>query len=374
MSKDIGQLILSVTITILTVWLVHKFWEGFFEKRRPAFFALLIIYAIGALIESYVSLGTISTKTESFAVIGIVISKLLLVACIYLLSFFWSRRKAAAIPDTYCFLLFFIPFGSVCITINEFYSKEYSIFSVATICILLLFNIGIYELYVKINKTLISEKERTAYVQQVEMISQSLMAQKKMMEEFHEEKHNLINKIIILKNAMESDDKEAIVKKFNQIITASKTPDAISDSGNSTVDAIINFKYAIAKEYLVDFQLNLFIPEVLPIEDCDLGVVMGNAIDNAIDAAKGCRIREKVIEISMGVKKGSLVMRIKNPYEHELKRDKAGNYLSTKEEKFSHGFGLNSIEKIVNQYEGECLVKTENGFFILTILMNLGEF
>lgn len=67
-------------------------------------------------------------------------------------------------------------------------------------------------------------------------------------------------------------------------------------------------------------------------------------------------------------------MRIKNPYEHELKRDKAGNYLSTKEEKFSHGFGLNSIEKIVNQYEGECLIKTENGFFILTILMNLGEF
>ena len=165
-----------------------------------------------------------------------------------------------------------------------------------------------------------------------------------------------------------------IVKKFNQIITASKAPDAISNSGNSTVDAIINFKYAIAKEYLVDFQLKLFIPEVLPIEDCDLGVVIGNAIDNAIDAAKGCRIREKVIEISMGVKKGSLVMRIKNPYEHELKRDKAGNYLSTKEEKFSHGFGLNSIEKIVNQYEGECLVKTENGFFILTILMNLGEF
>ena len=167
---------------------------------------------------------------------------------------------------------------------------------------------------------------------------------------------------------------EAIVKKFNQIITASKAPDAISNSGNSTVDAIINFKYAIAKEYLVDFQLNLFIPEVLPIEDCDLGVVMGNAIDNAIDATKGCRIREKVIEISIGVKKGSLVMRIKNPYEHELKRDKAGNYLSTKEEKFSHGFGLNSIEKIVNQYEGECLIKTENGFFILTILMNLGEF
>lgn len=93
MSTDIGQLILSVTITILTVWLVHRFWEGFFEKRRPAFFTLLIIYAIGALIESYVSLGTVSTKTESFAVIGIVISKLLLVACVYLLSFFGADGR-----------------------------------------------------------------------------------------------------------------------------------------------------------------------------------------------------------------------------------------------------------------------------------------
>lgn len=428
MTGDVGQWILSISMIIATVWIVNKFWGGFFEKRKPnaaaicvwiAFCVLqfyfeynkgnmnvwatvcaaVLIFLIGLF--SYKSEGklkyfllfvfcsvwvltemiifflitSIWTASRSLDVIGAVISKIVMMAFVYLLSYFWRKKKEILIPNTYLLLLFFISVGSICIAINEFYSKEASsIFSILTVSILLLFNVGIFELYIKINEIFISEKERMAYTRQIDAISQSLTAQKKMMEEFHEERHNLINKIIVLKSALENNEREAAVQNLNKIIMSSEETDAISNSGNSTVDAIINFKYALAKEYGIRFRLHIFIPENMPIKECDLGVVIGNAIDNAIDATKECKGKEKIIEISMGVKKGSWVMRIRNPFEHALRQDRKGNFISTKEEGHLHGFGLSSIEKIVDRYEGESIAKAEDGYFILTILMNLREF
>ena len=50
------------------------------------------------------------------------------------------------------------------------------------------------------------------------------------------------------------------------------------------IDALLNTKYSIAKENGIQFLLKIFIPEELPINQCDLGVVLGNALDNAIEA------------------------------------------------------------------------------------------
>lgn len=427
MPNDVGQFILSISMVLSTVWIVNKFWACFFERKKvdvvsslvwllysvfqfyfewhkgdinigttvinillvlliavcsfnsggkSKYFYLLIYFSVGSLIEMFVYfiIKVISIPEESLHTVGAAISKMIIIILVYALSVFWKKKKEATIPNTYYFLLFFISIGSVCIAVNEFYLKDYSVYSVLTISILLLFNVGIFELYMKINEIFISEKERMAYAQQIDAISQSLTVQKKMMEEFHEEKHNLINKIVVLKNTIENNNQDLVVKNLNQIIEARDSTDIISKSGNSTIDAIINFKYAIAQEYGICFRLNIFIPEELPIKECDLGVVVGNAIDNAIDSTKGCRRREKIIAISMGIKKGSWVMRIKNPFEHELRRDRSGNLLSTKEDNHLHGFGLSSIEKIVEKYEGECFVKTETGYFSLTVLMNLRGF
>ena len=88
-----------------------------------------------------------------------------------------------------------------------------------------------------------------------------------------------------------------LIKNLNKIINNCHYVEAVSNSGNSTVDAIINFKYAVAREYGIEFCFNIFIPEELPIEQCDIGVVLGNAIDNAIEAVRECKNKEKIIPI-----------------------------------------------------------------------------
>ena len=160
---------------------------------------------------------------------------------------------------------------------------------------------------------------------------------------------------------------------LNKIINNFSNTEKVSNSGNSTVDAIINFKYTTAKEYGINFRLKVFIPNELPIEQSDVGVVLGNAIDNAIEAVRKCKSSKKVIEISMGVKKEAWIIVIKNPYEKEIKRDRNGNILSTKTKEYRRGYGLKSIERIVEKYQGESIIDTENGRFSLTMVLNFGE-
>lgn len=145
------------------------------------------------------------------------------------------------------------------------------------------------------------------------------------------------------------------------------------ESKGKVIDALINVKYAIAKGKGIEFVLKIFIPEDLPINQCDMGIILGNALDNAIEATEKCRHSKKEIDIIMGIKKGSLVLVVKNPYENALKTDKAGNLVTTKKEFHLHGYGISSIRRVAEKYHGDIWVEDEEGQFVLTATMNLGE-
>ena len=240
--------------------------------------------------------------------------------------------------------------------------------------ILLLFNMIILEVYSKITEKTMLEKEKTVYEQQIHMMTNNTKEQKKLMEDFHRERHDLINKLIVLKNEIEQGEKENVIREIDKIIENNHTENYISDSGNQVIDALLNTKYSIAKENGIQFLLKIFIPEELPVNQCDLGVVLGNALDNAIEATEKCTGNNKDIEIAMGIKKQSLVFVIKNPYEGSLKQDKSGKLISTKNDFRRHGYGISSIQKVADKYGGDVIIETQDGKFVLTVMMNIGDF
>lgn len=426
MFDHVQDLILSGSMAVVTLWIVDKFWSAFYKRKRknvPAvllwiffgifqlffdrnsgdvhigitlfnvclllwicilgyhsggrskYFLLLLFCAVWSLIEVLTFFfihNVFAGETESDR-LGIAISKIIIILFVQVLSVAYKNKRESVIPNQYYTFLLVIPLGSICIAVNEFYAKEDALYSMVTLSILLLFNVVILEIYTRLNEIFINEKERVVYAQQVDMISKSTMAQEKVLEEFHEERHNIINKLIVIKSSIEKDDEKAnILSDINKIIDDDFASQGISRSGNSTIDALINFKYAVAREYGIAFQLKIFVPADLPVEQCDIGVVLGNALDNAIDAARKCKNADRILEISMGVKRNAWITVIKNPYEHELKRDKNGSLLSTKEDGKRHGFGLDSIRKIVEKYQGEVIVEMSDQIFSVTIVMNLG--
>lgn len=421
---NIGYIILDIVIVISTLWIVDKFWSSFFERKRgilsafawlclaiwqflfmwtkgdihtsativnillflwivvssykctgkERYFLLAFFYSVWALSEVLVFylIRNIPMEQEQINIIGSVVSKIIIIIFVHLFTLMWKEKKYSYIPTKYYFFLLLVPVGSIYIAIVEFYMIGNTFFSLTTVSVLLVFNVVIFEMYAKLNESFISDTKKTVYAQQLEIISKSTEEQMKMMEEFHEEKHNLTNELIALKSGIEMNDRKTALKNINKIIKSSNKQENICSSGNSVVDAIINFKYAVAKDNGIRFLLKIFIPEEMPIDQCDIGVVLGNAIDNAIEATMECNKNEKVIEIILGIKKETLVIIVKNPYEHQLNRDRNGDIISSKKEKKRHGFRLNSINRIAEEYGGAMVLDIGDNRFSIIATLNLG--
>lgn len=423
---DLEDHVFNVAMTVVTMWIIRRFWGSFFEKKKRSvlsvsvwilfwffqmgnlysrdihigitcinvlflfliavsgyicdgkgkYFLLVIFSAAWSLVEFFVffMISSLKIEQENSNLMGMVISELFMIVFVYTVSVYRGKTSGEFIPNIFYPYLLIIPLGSIYIAICEFYAKSNGLSSMFIVSTLFVLNVVVFELYIRMNEVFMHEKEKAVYAQQLGIISENTMQQQKIMEEFHAEKHDLVNELIVLKESVERNDQDSAIRGLNKLIHNCRNIESVSDSGNRTVDAVINFKYAAAREYGIDFRLNLFIPDELPIEQCDIGVVLGNAIDNAVEAVKECKSKEKLIEISMGVKKGSWVMVIKNPYEHEIKKDRTGRILSTKQEKSRHGYGLKSIMRIAEEYQGEVVIETENGVFSLTVVLNLGIF
>lgn len=91
---------------------------------------------------------------------------------------------------------------------------------------------------------------------------------------------------------------------------------------------------------------------------CDGGgvnicIIVGNCLDNAIEALKELNENySKRIHIDIIYRKGALMIKIKNPFVGERKKDLKGNYISTKVDNENHGIGLYSVKKVIEKYNG----------------------
>lgn len=95
-----------------------------------------------------------------------------------------------------------------------------------------------------------------------------------------------------------------------------------------------------------------------------------NALDNAIDGTKDIEGAKK-IEISMGVKQGNFLLKVKNTFNPELiKFDNNGKRLRTsKTDKSNHGMGIGLIEETALKYNGLMEITMNENIFCLSVLL-----
>lgn len=352
---------------------------GFFSYESTCWETFLLFtlhYAMWAATEFslYSLIYLLKMDYQSTRSLGTLMAHILMLLFTHIVSLLATKKEKAPIPHRISFSLLLLPVGSIYIMFVQHFIWGNHFLSIGVFIVLLLFNILIFDAYTKLSQYFLREKENAIHEEQLSMISQNMEEQKKLMDEFYEEKHNLINELTALRGSIQRESSEKILRNLDQILNSQHVTGSVSSSGNSTVDAIINAKYATAKEYGISFHLNICLPKELTIAPSDLGVLIGNALDNAVTAVKECTSAERSIQISMGIKKNSLIMVMKNPYEHTIIKNRNGEFLSTKSEKRAHGYGIRSILRVANAYNGDVVIDTDHGLFVLTAILNLDEF
>lgn len=155
-------------------------------------------------------------------------------------------------------------------------------------------------------------------------------------------------------------------------VTLNKVEDAYHriNTGNLVIDALVTNALNIsqANGIALATELRLFDRE-LPIQRYDLCVVLGNLLDNAIEASKKIKIAEdRQIFVHIRSSEVALFIRVRNQVEREvtdLRSQKANsNY---------HGFGLTNIGRICEKYGGHMTIETASQQFENMVVLPFAE-
>lgn len=103
------------------------------------------------------------------------------------------------------------------------------------------------------------------------------------------------------------------------------------------------------------------------IKDSDIYAMLGNLLDNAIEAVENKPDNDKTIGVTVKKVNGFVVINVYNFFDGKL-NFVSGLPATTKADKSYHGFGLKSIKNIVEKYDGKMTITHEDGVFEVTIV------
>ena len=177
-------------------------------------------------------------------------------------------------------------------------------------------------------------------------------------------RHDIKNRYILEKTYLDEGKYEELAKEYENIIGALKSERNNANTGNIFVDAIVNYKASICEENGISFSSSLNLPSSLDVDDTDLSILLGNLLDNAIEANKKIE-SEKYIYLKINFDNDRLFIYVENPFNGEVKKSILNEYQSTKEDHINHGIGLKVIKSVFEKYEGQIDIDATEDKFIV---------
>lgn len=146
--------------------------------------------------------------------------------------------------------------------------------------------------------------------------------------------------------------------------------DTVIKTGNVMVDAILNSKLSLIRSKGIEVNAKAIVPKELPVSEIDLCTIVGNLLDNAMEAV----LRQpegsgQFIRIFIGVLKENLYISAYNSTGGEIKKYR-NQYLSVKNST-AHGLGLWRVDRIVEKNQGFVNRQNEEGVFATEIMLPL---
>ena len=142
-------------------------------------------------------------------------------------------------------------------------------------------------------------------------------------------------------------------------------------TGNKAVDALLYQKYKLAEEENIKWECDMQIPKGCCINEFDLCVLFGNILDNALEACERLQHGEcRFVDIQAKTVKKCFLFEVKNSMNRAEKHD--GGF-TNKENPREHGIGLLNVRDVVHRYNGVMNIETENGIFVVSILIPLND-
>ena len=189
-------------------------------------------------------------------------------------------------------------------------------------------------------------------------------------------RHDMKNTISVIMQlaAGKEEELQAYLEELNE------TMDRLEfrfKTGNTVVDILLNMKYHEIASTVPDLQMDvegLQFPEKLFIQSYDIGIILGNALDNAMEACRKLKAKEPgaeaFIRISSFQKRELFFLKVENSFDGRLLRRRQNEFpVTDKADRENHGIGLANIKSTAEKYQGTMDFRVKGRVFILSVMM-----
>ena len=178
-------------------------------------------------------------------------------------------------------------------------------------------------------------------------------------------KHDFHHHLQALKGQLEAGEVDRALAYIEQLDNQLMNVDTLLKTGNVSLDAILSAKIAQAKAENIAVTVKANVPDQLTISDLELSIIVGNLLDNAIEACRTVT-GERFIRIFISMKGTMLYFSMLNAA--GAKKKKTGSLFATHKDGV-HGFGLRRAEAILEEHGGWVKYNSEDGAFTSEFLV-----
>lgn len=187
------------------------------------------------------------------------------------------------------------------------------------------------------------------------------------MEDARRAKHDLRQTLAVIQTGLQRQNYESLLTYLQDYISTLPCESPIAYCENYAANALIVYYANMAVKHGISFKAAVSYPSSAAIADADFVVLMGNLLENAIEACLRQAAGASCIFLNIAVHSGMLVILLDNSYDHTISK-KNGSFISSKTGR--EGIGTASIQKIVSKYGGVLKTTCKDGNFSVSIMIN----
>lgn len=354
LTNIIGTILISIT------------YEGTWKYRVGAVISGAALYTI---CEDFIYYLLVILEVEYIAAIGIIAANLLFFTIVQLMKKVAVSKTHIVIPIEEWLISIIIPVLSLLtsmIVLDE--CNHESSVALGGICLIII-NMSLFIMTDHIQDMYQKQVDISLLKQQNQAYENQMLLLKASEERLSSLRHDLKNHLLAIEKMVLENDGDSVETYLNRLFSEVEDSFIFAETGNYIIDAFINLKLANAEHLGITVKTDLKISKELNIEPRDISVILGNLLDNAVEAAVKCEKR-KEITVIMKEDRGTLYLKIKNSYRDNIKSE-GGKILSTKSNQRKHGIGLRNVQKVVELYQGVMEIDYVDGIFSVDLVLFL---
>ncbi|MCM1257287.1 MAG: GHKL domain-containing protein [Roseburia sp.] len=239
----------------------------------------------------------------------------------------------------------------------------------------ILFNFWLYQ---RVCEQREREVEQELLQNQIVQMQGAMQEMERLYDGIRSVRHDMKNQMLALQGILPKDGggREEFQEFLADMYHCVEQLDYGLHTGNSVCDAVIGSKFAKAKSQLSPISLsaeNFLVAKDFGVRAYDLGIMLNNGLDNALEAIERMRKvypgKEACILVRSFVRGGMFFIEVENSFCGSLRFGEDGALPLSQKEGEGHGIGLRNIRNCARKYGGEadCIVEGER--FILSIML-----